>query len=831
MADETDGPPDDETPPDAVAALRLPGAVRTTDRRRFLGAVGVGVAGLAGCLGDSESPDSDGNETSDNENPPDTDGENGNNSSDNGSDDGNGGDGTDDGNDENDGDSTDDEDDDSDESDDEPERRERPFRVGPSGFEIERDGEFEPLTVRGVNIGMGLPGRFPGEAAITREQYDRWLAAIGELGANTVRVYTIHPPAFYRALAAYNRGADDPIYLFQGTWIPAADLHDAESAHEVSERFRAELRRTVDVVHGETTLEKRPGHASGSFDADVSNYLLGYIPGIEWPPAAVVNTNENEPSGTYIGRYVTEDGGAPFERWLAESLDHVATYAQEEYGTRRPLSFVNWPTTDPLSHPYEPFEVEDRVAVDPDSVVATEDFDAGVFATYHVYPYYPPFIRHTPRYREYVDHRGERNTYAGYLDHLTSATDQPILVGEFGVPDSRALAAKDPSGRHQGRHTEREQGEIVAGLYEDVVAADTAGGLAFAWQDEWFKRTWNMAEFSNPDRRPFWLNVQTPEERFGLLTFDPADRVSLDGSAEDWADATRFEPQGAPAELGDGATDQRTLTSVAVTHDAAYLSVRVEFESLSALDWSETNVLLALSHTGRGNTSLPLGTDAGAVPTDFLVRLAGPDDSRLQVDAYYDAFAFRFNERAGLDLSTYQQRDSGRFVPSRVSTTSGYTLPATEERIPFEAHETGRLRYGNGNPGADDYDSLADVYVDRAGDAIELRVPWLLLNVADPSTRLALGDFWANDEITFEEFDAISIGAATYAPDTEGMARTVDGPTNLVHAAPGIANGRLQTADYTWETWRIPEYEERRKESYSVLQQTFREFAAGERDL
>jgi len=49
---------------------------------------------------------------------------------------------------------------------------------------------------------MAKPGRFPGEAAITRAEYDRWLSDIGEI-ANVVRLDTIHPPAFYRALAAY----------------------------------------------------------------------------------------------------------------------------------------------------------------------------------------------------------------------------------------------------------------------------------------------------------------------------------------------------------------------------------------------------------------------------------------------------------------------------------------------------------------------------------------------------------------------------------------------------------------------------------------------------
>lgn len=706
-------------------------------------------------------------------------------------------------------------------SDGQPERRRLPFRVGDGGFEVDWDGNFEELHVQGINMGMALPGRFPGEAAISRDQYARWFEQIGDLNANAIRVYTIHPPSFYEELAAHNRRVDDPLYLFHGTWISEGTLHEAGDVTAVSDEFHTELRRTVDVVHGEAQLEDRPGHASGRYQTDVSNYLLGYISGIEWVPSFVVETNEAGEDGEYDGRFIETVDESPFERWLAEALDVVATHAADEYGTQRPLAFVNWPTTDPLDHPYEPFENEDNVTVHPDAVVPTDEFEAGTFGAYHIYPYYPPFMNHTPEYVEYTDHRGEPNSYAGYLNDLQGALDVPLLVAEFGVPDSRSLAAENVHGRHQGRHTEREQGEIVAVMIEDIEAEGTAGGLLFTWQDEWFKRTWNLAPLSDPNRRPFWSNVQTPEQRFGLLTFDPAGKVSLDGSAGDWTDARRLSPTS-----GDAVSDrngQRTLTSMAITHDAAYLSLRLEFESLAALDWSEMNVIVALGHTGRGSTSLPFGLDTAVDPTDFVIRLGGPGDSRVRVDAYYDSFAWRFGNRANLDLSAYRERDSGRFTPVRVSKTSGYEIPVTGERIPFESLETGELRYGNGNPAAESYDSLADVHVSRSADAIELRLPWLLLNVADPSQRRAVGDFWNEAEITFEQFDSLSIAAGTYAPRADGSARKVDNPTNLTHAVPGVSRDELEFVEYSWEPWRQPEYVERKKESYEIVQTAFDE--------
>jgi hypothetical protein len=685
-----------------------------------------------------------------------------------------------------------------------------PFRVGPDGFERLVEGEYRGFSVRGVNLGMAKPGRFPGEAAVTRPEYDRWLSAIGDV-ANVVRTYTIHPPAFYRALRAYNETATDPLLLLQGTWVTTADLLAAGDASAVSGAVDAELRRTVDVVHGATTLPERPGHAAGQYDADVSDSVLGFLFGIEWPPDVVAETNSRGPAGQDAGgTYLRSDGGAPFERWLAGRLDGVVSHEMTGYGAQRPVAFVNWPTTDPLEHPYEPFVNEDRVSVDPDRIRATVAFDAGTFAAYHVYPYYPDFLNETPEYVTYEDHRGEPNNYAGYLNDLAGHTDHPLLVAEFGVPSSRGIAHRNVHGRHQGRHTEREQGEILAAMFEDIAHADTAGGVAFAWQNEWFKRTWNLDARSVPGRRPYWSNIETPEQRFGLLGFEPVDSVRLDGSRDGWDDAQVVEP--------DSAADHpaRTLTELRLTHDVEGLYFRLAFERLpDPVDWAEMNALVAVGLTGRV-TPLPFGTRAQAT-ADFVVRLAGPDSSRLLVDSRYDAFAREFGEEAGLPLEAYRDGAAG-FVPVREPLNRGYTVPATGEDVPFDAVETGQLRYGNGNPASAAYDSLTDVHVDPEANVVEGRVPWVLLNVADPSSKRRIATDWERGLETVP-FDGVTVGAATFRPqsDGSGQAAGVDGVTNLAHQVPSRTGPVIQPTTYAWERWNQPAYDERLKESYYVL--------------
>ncbi len=78
-------------------------------------------------------------------------------------------------------------------------------RTGRRIFEIPTAAGWRPLWIKGVNIGAALPGKHPSEFPPDDGTYERWLALAAEKGANTIRVYTIHPTRFHRALAAWNR--------------------------------------------------------------------------------------------------------------------------------------------------------------------------------------------------------------------------------------------------------------------------------------------------------------------------------------------------------------------------------------------------------------------------------------------------------------------------------------------------------------------------------------------------------------------------------------------------------------------------------------------------
>ena len=72
----------------------------------------------------------------------------------------------------------------------------------------------------------------------------------------------------------------------------------------------------------------------------------------------------------------------------------------------------------------------------------------------------------------------------------------------------------------------------TSGCSTILIDADCAGGFMFAWMDEWFKPTWIVSYLESfgffsgyaiiPTRQ-LWHNLTSPEQNFGLISFDQAE--------------------------------------------------------------------------------------------------------------------------------------------------------------------------------------------------------------------------------------------------------------------------------------------------------------------
>jgi hypothetical protein len=393
-----------------------------------------------------------------------------------------------------------------------------PARATAAGVELSLGGgSFAPRFWAGINLGATIPGHDPGELAIPRSEYDRWMREMGVLGVRVIRVYTLQRPAFYEALASYDRRHPHaPLWLLQGIYLDQGRLDSVHNAYDpiLTAETDRDIREVVAAVHGNAKIPSRPGLASGRYRTSVSPWLLGWSFGVEWDPTTTMLTDlANADVQRFHGTYFTATADAtPLESWIAARLDLLAT-EEARRGWSRPVTFVNWVTTDPLRHPAEPLSTEDEVSVDALHVRATERWPAGSFASYHVYPYYPDFLSLGAE------------SYAGYLQRLhdyEAAGGQSTMVTEFGVPTSYGIEHTGPLGRDQGALSEARAGRIDAAMLSEIRSAGMAGGALFEWADEWFKRSWNTEPIELPaDRRRLWRNPLTGEEYFGVISTDP----------------------------------------------------------------------------------------------------------------------------------------------------------------------------------------------------------------------------------------------------------------------------------------------------------------------
>jgi hypothetical protein len=141
------------------------------------------------------------------------------------------------------------------------------------------------------------------------------------------------------------------------------------------------------------------------------------------------------------------------------------------------------------------------------------------------------------------------------------------------------------------------------------------------------------------------------------------------------------------------------------------------------------------------------------------------------------------------------QRNSGLFTNMYHALSKQLVIPGTLEQIPFGKYEAGLLRKGISDPNQASFDSLADYY--NTETMAEIRIPYLLLNIMDPSTKTRMANFYGQTIFEGEPFDSIYLGV-------------------------GFGNSLINLGQYTYDTWGMPTYHERLKQSYYIIKETFR---------
>jgi hypothetical protein len=689
-------------------------------------------------------------------------------------------------------------------------------RTRGDGFQVLYRGLWRPLYIKGVNLGAALPGKFPSEFPDSLT-YAGWIAEIAEMGTNTIRVYTIHPPHFYQALAEHNRTHPDrPLWLVHGVWTELPPRHDFDDP-EWNERFTDAMHHVVDLVHGRADILPRPGHASGFYTADVSRWTLAYILGREWEPFAVDTFNLTHPDRTsWLGTYLTVEGATAMDVWLAQASERIIAYETETYHHQRPVAYTNWPTLDPLTHPTETTVAEelairrarggdttfipkeydnDLVAIDPNLVQATDAYRAGVFASYHAYPYYPDFMVVGGGYELYL--RRLKQHHGG----------MPVVIAEYGVPASLGVAHLSDTGWHHGGHTEAEKARIDAEATALIHATGMAGGMLFAWIDEWFKKNWVVIDFELPrERNRFWLSRLNAEQQYGVIAIEPEPRLTespLANRLSRW--------QTVPAVYEDN------LRALA---DEAYLHLLFDPQGRGLPDTLFVGLDIVDRRRGttrwpaKADSRLPIGVEFTIVATPSEVRvLADPNANpfrieRMRVVSDPVTVPPITNPPPGMFVGPYLQHYNLPLRSRRRDHTGYDSLRVIINRRRFARDGTEYAAVGYDRsvlPAGAAPDGLWEV--DSASGSVEIRIPWTLINVADPSSLQVLSSTADTaDGFVPRQIESIGVVAA---------ARFSDGSWQQ------WPEGRAPVARFRWEPWDEPTWRARRRPVFEAMQRVF----------
>jgi hypothetical protein len=628
------------------------------------------------------------------------------------------------------------------------------------------DGQtYQPMFLKGADLGVAVPGTLPGELAATSDQYRRWFSQMAAMGANVVRVYTLHYPRFYQELAKYNAAnPQHPLYVLHGIWLdednPTNDMFD------LTANFDAAIQEVVDCVHGHRVIDHRYGKAYGTYDTSISRWVIGWIIGREVSPQEASTTNAAMPDLVqFQGQALSLPQGVPLEVWFAQRLDGLILYERGSYGVERPVSVASWPTLDPLHHPTEsPSTGEDTQSLDLANLDSSAA-PAGYFASYHVYPFYPNFMSEDPGYDLAADAVGP-DSYLGYLLDLKAHYAQiPLVVAELGVPSSWGDSHFAQSGMDHGGQDEGQQGDQIARQLQNAHDAGCAGAVVFSWIDEWWKRSWIVDDLALPhDRFLLWHNVTNPEQNFGLIAFDLGQPTFTDP----------------PLATGSG-----RIQSIRATTDAEYFHLRVDLASGLA-DGEQLVVGFDTYGDDVGESVLPNGvTTARRAELALVVEAAS--SAQLEVTQAYDLAGIWHHTSTDLQLYHSIATDGAPWDPVRWKNDAAHKSADGTMSYPDSYDEIGRLRVRR----ASDPSSTRDGVV-LSASGVDVRIPWTLLQFTDPSTRSVMDD----DRSTTDVVETTV---------SDGVAVSVSLGSELV-----------ETARVGWDGWeKAPETEEREKASFA----------------
>jgi hypothetical protein len=437
----------------------------------------------------------------------------------------------------------------------------------------------------------------------------------------------------------------------------------------------------------------------------------------------------------------------------------------------------SWPTLDPLIHPTEFYSDEDSESIDIVKINSAQA-QAGLFATYHAYPYYPNFISDQPSYQSFSDGLGP-NSYSGYLNDLKNHYSEiPLVIGEFGVPSSWGSAHQSFSNMDHGGYSEVQQGEKNMRLMHNILDAGCAGGFMFSWMDEWFKPTWIVqyleafgfiSDGSTIPTRQLWHNLASPEQNFGLVKFTETEVLPFIAYHVN-------NPSG-------------PVRRIEATNDNSYFFLDIEAEQ--GLTQGDTLIIAFDTYSGSLGESRLINGKTLENRSEFICELVLGDDTA----SHYVTEAYDMN---GLTPRFNLSDPSVQKYKSTVTDGAPWKLMQwINDEYQNTRQDIGRLPVEN----SADFTQGSRSAIAWSSNKLKVRIPWTMLYIYDPTRMSVINGAVSND------------GGYTFKIETaqsDGIALSV--------YYKGVV---VSTTDrYNWSNWLVvPGTTAKEKESLKIIQE------------
>ncbi len=593
-------------------------------------------------------------------------------------------------------------------------------------IQIYVNDNWENMTVKGVEISAFTPGHSRYKTKIDKKLVMDWLEDISELNGNTIKITGIQSPAFYNAIYDYNREAENPIYtiheikLDDNKILKHFDVYDSG----VLRKFKRDIKRTIDIIHGKAFLLRGKRNYSGLYLKDISEYNLGYILGANTNLELITLTDlRHKEKNQYRGENIYLEEGSPFEAFVAKMLDFAMEYEIDKYDQVSLFSYLTDIETDPMEYKYQPKIVKD-------AKINMDKMDSGelnnLFVAYRFHPSSVEFLDYEDELEDEYETGFQRQ-----LGRLKSFYKKPVIISDTGISSSRAISKRDLiDGYNRGGFSEKQQGEKIVQLLKSIDNIGLAGGIINSWQDDWTSITSsiNVRDYSDKNTSNFWYNAQSSNEAFGLIGFQlyGDNNVYLDGDLEDWKG---IKP------LIDGEMKLK------VRAEPSYLYLLVEKPDLH---FDREDIFIGIQITEKSGSDYWESEGVRFnIPVNFIVRLNGYNESRILVHERYNIFDYLYKYYSPIidKQDTAPDKYGNVFNPLYILNRRKFYFPEKDEIIQPVYYETGKLTHGNDNPKSSNFNSLADFHV--SGDIVELKIPWDIINVKNPIDMFAYEDFYS----------------------------------------------------------------------------------------